>query len=40
MDKSAEFFFPAPRLSNYCSQCGTKITRRVPPGDNRERDLC
>ncbi|MCD8566222.1 MAG: NUDIX hydrolase [Burkholderiaceae bacterium] len=40
MDKSAEFFFPAPRLSNYCSQCGTKITRRVPPGDNRGRDLC
>lgn len=40
MDKPAEFFFPAPRLSNYCSQCGVRVTRRVPPGDSRERDLC
>jgi ADP-ribose pyrophosphatase YjhB (NUDIX family) len=40
MDKSPNFYFPAPRLSNYCGQCGTPITRRMPPGDNRERDLC
>ena len=43
MDKhpdSPDFFFPSPRLSNFCSQCGTPTTRRVPPGDNRERDLC
>jgi len=40
MDKSPDFYFPAPRSSNYCGQCGTPITRRVPPGDNRERDLC
>lgn len=40
MDKSADFYFPSPRLSNYCSQCGTPITRKIPPGDNRERDLC
>ena len=43
MDKhpdAPDFFFPAPRRSNFCSQCATPITRRVPPGDNRERDLC
>ena len=40
MDKSPDFYFPAPRLSNFCNQCGTSITRRIPPGDNRERDLC
>lgn len=40
MDKSPDFYFPAPRLSNFCGQCGTPITRRVPPGDSRERDLC
>jgi ADP-ribose pyrophosphatase YjhB (NUDIX family) len=43
MDKhpdSPDFFFPAPRRSNFCSQCATPITRRTPPGDNRERDLC
>jgi len=34
------FFFPAPRLQHFCGQCGTPITRRIPPGDNRERDLC
>jgi len=40
MDKSADFYFPAPRLSRFCSQCATPITRRIPPGDNRVRDLC
>ena len=34
------FYFPAPRLQHFCGQCGTPITRRIPPGDNRERDLC
>jgi ADP-ribose pyrophosphatase YjhB (NUDIX family) len=24
----------------YCSVCSQPITRRVPPGDNRERDCC
>ncbi|WP_233233581.1 NUDIX hydrolase [Bordetella sp. LUAb4] len=33
-------YFPAPRLAHYCSQCGTPIVRRVPEGDNRERDVC
>jgi ADP-ribose pyrophosphatase YjhB (NUDIX family) len=40
MSKRPEFYFPAPRRSNYCGQCGAAITRRMPPGDNRERDLC
>jgi ADP-ribose pyrophosphatase YjhB (NUDIX family) len=40
MDQSPDFYFPAPRLSNFCGQCGTAITRQVPPGDSRERDLC
>ena len=25
---------------NYCSQCGEPVRREVPPGDNRERDVC
>ncbi|MGY0218784.1 NUDIX hydrolase [Endozoicomonadaceae bacterium StTr2] len=25
---------------NFCSQCGGQIERRVPAGDNRERDVC
>ncbi len=33
-------YFPAPRLSHFCSQCGFSINRRVPEGDNRERDIC
>jgi ADP-ribose pyrophosphatase YjhB (NUDIX family) len=33
-------FFPAPRRARFCSQCGTAISRRVPTGDNRERDIC
>ena len=40
MNNDPNFFFPAPRLQNFCGQCGHSITRRVPPGDNRERDLC
>ncbi|ANN65841.1 NUDIX hydrolase [Bordetella bronchialis] len=33
-------YFPAPRRAKFCSQCGTPISRRVPDGDNRERDIC
>ena len=40
MSEPSSFYFPAPRRANFCSQCGTPITRRVPPDDNRERDLC
>ena len=40
MNNDPDLFFPAPRLQNFCGQCGTPISRRVPPGDNRERDLC
>jgi ADP-ribose pyrophosphatase YjhB (NUDIX family) len=34
------FYFPAPRAQRFCSQCGTSITQRVPPDDNRIRDVC
>lgn len=34
------FYFPAPRTQKYCSVCGTPLTRRVPPEDNRMRDVC
>lgn len=34
------FYFPAPRTQKYCSVCGTPLTRRVPPEDNRVRDVC
>jgi ADP-ribose pyrophosphatase YjhB (NUDIX family) len=33
-------YFPAPRRARYCSQCGSPVSRRVPEGDNRERDIC
>lgn len=35
-----EFYFPAPRLAKFCSQCGTAVVRRIPEGDNRLRDVC
>ncbi len=25
---------------NFCSDCGARLERRVPPGDNRERFIC
>jgi ADP-ribose pyrophosphatase YjhB (NUDIX family) len=25
---------------NYCGHCGEPVQRQVPPGDNRERDVC
>jgi ADP-ribose pyrophosphatase YjhB (NUDIX family) len=40
MTKDASFYFPAPRLSPFCSQCASPTSRIVPPGDNRERDVC
>ena len=33
-------YFPAPRRARFCSQCSAPIQRRVPDGDNRERDVC
>jgi len=40
MSAQPDFYFPAPRRQRFCSQCGATLTRMVPPGDNRERDLC
>ena len=40
MSEDPSFYFPAPRHARFCGQCGTAITRRVPPEDNRERDVC
>lgn len=37
---SPSFYFPAPRTQRYCSQCGAAITQRIPPDDNRLRDVC
>jgi len=34
------FYFPAPRVQKFCSQCATPITHRIPPDDNRVRDVC
>ncbi|MFT0547322.1 NUDIX hydrolase [Allopusillimonas ginsengisoli] len=34
------FYFPAPRAQHFCSQCGERLTRLIPPDDNRERDVC
>lgn len=33
-------YFPAPRSQKFCTQCGSRLTRRIPPDDNRVRDLC
>lgn len=40
MSDDPSFYFPAPRRAKFCSQCGTPVVRRVPPDDNRERDVC
>jgi len=40
MSDDPSFYFPAPRRAKFCSQCGSTVARRVPPDDNRERDLC
>jgi ADP-ribose pyrophosphatase YjhB (NUDIX family) len=34
------FYFPAPRSQKFCSQCGSLLTRSIPPDDNRLRDVC
>jgi ADP-ribose pyrophosphatase YjhB (NUDIX family) len=34
------FYFPAPRTQNFCSQCGTPVALCVPPDDNRMRAVC
>lgn len=39
-DRSPLTYFPAPRRTLFCSQCGTPTQHRVPEGDNRERDVC
>ncbi|MGE4337784.1 MAG: NUDIX hydrolase [Pigmentiphaga sp.] len=33
-------YFPAPRRQTFCSQCGSRLARRIPPDDTRVRDLC
>lgn len=38
--QAPSFYFPAPRTQKFCSVCGTALTRRVPPDDNRMRDVC
>jgi ADP-ribose pyrophosphatase YjhB (NUDIX family) len=30
----------SPVLARFCASCGQPIVRRVPAGDNRERDVC
>lgn len=34
------FYFPAPRAQKFCSQCGVTLVRKIPPDDNRMRDVC
>nr|WP_094846021.1 NUDIX hydrolase [Bordetella genomosp. 9] len=40
MSEQPPHYFPAPRRAKFCSQCGSPVDRRVPDGDNRERDIC
>lgn len=40
IDRPSPTYFPAPRRTLFCGQCGSPILRRVPAGDNRERDVC
>lgn len=43
MDKhkhDASFFFPNPVLQKFCTQCGSKLSRIIPPDDNMPRDTC
>lgn len=35
-----QFYFPAPRSQKFCSQCAAPLVRKVPPDDNRMRDVC
>src|SRR3546814_696718 len=34
------FYFPAPRKQEFCSQCGAPITLCIPPDDNRKQAVC
>lgn len=34
------FYFPAPRTQKFCNQCGAGLVIRIPPEDNRLRDVC
>ncbi|WP_028357770.1 NUDIX hydrolase [Brackiella oedipodis] len=34
------FFFPAPVLQKFCTQCGGQLTRLVLEGDHAPRDVC
>lgn len=38
--QASNFYFPAPRAQKFCSQCGTPLSRHIPPDDNRLRDVC
>lgn len=38
--QAPDFYFPAPRAQKFCSQCGTLLSRHIPPDDNRLRDVC
>lgn len=40
MSETNNFYFPCPIEQKYCTQCGEKLSRLIPPGDNRERDSC
>lgn len=40
MTSSTTFYFPAPRSQKFCSQCATPLVHKVPPDDNRMRDVC
>lgn len=40
MTKTANYFFPSPPFKKFCTQCGKRLTRMIPPLDNRERDCC
>ena len=33
------YFVPVPP-NKFCGQCGAPVTRRIPPGEDREREVC
>ena len=36
----SSFYFPAPVEQRFCTQCGSVLSRKIPPDDNRVRDIC
>jgi ADP-ribose pyrophosphatase YjhB (NUDIX family) len=40
MHTQAHHYFPAPRRARFCNQCGARVARRIPKGDQQERDIC